>query len=225
MDFVPDSSSSREGDNNETSGGTNQKRDDDEEDDQLSEDDFELVEENFGSKMKIRKTDMPERMQLRDVPNPITSVEEGSAESDLAPSPVLAIAAQVENIVVAGPLGIFAANPGLLERRLRCQDYDTTGRCPRPIGLCPFTHGYEPPCAVHRALMDIERFRPQQPDERIDEAKNTQKRVTLSCICARVIRQNAIPLDRLPHHLQVFVARHSAGPCHLPCLACRFADN
>jgi hypothetical protein len=53
MDFVPDSSSSREGDNNETSGGTNQKRDDDEEDDQLSEDDFELVEENFGSKMKV----------------------------------------------------------------------------------------------------------------------------------------------------------------------------
>jgi hypothetical protein len=47
-----DSSSSK---SNETSGGAKRKRDDDDNelDDHLSEDDFELIEENLGSKKKV----------------------------------------------------------------------------------------------------------------------------------------------------------------------------
>lgn len=50
-----DSSSS--GSDDEKEGGTKRKRDDDDDDldDRLSEEDFELIEENLGIKMKVRK--------------------------------------------------------------------------------------------------------------------------------------------------------------------------
>ncbi|KAK4008393.1 hypothetical protein OUZ56_013534 [Daphnia magna] len=53
---IEDDSSSSESDN-ETSGGTKRKRDDDDDelDDRLSEEDFELIEENLGIKMKRKK--------------------------------------------------------------------------------------------------------------------------------------------------------------------------
>lgn len=52
---IEDDSSSSESDN-ETSGGTKRKRDDDDDelDDRLSEEDFELIEENLGIKMKVK---------------------------------------------------------------------------------------------------------------------------------------------------------------------------
>jgi|LakMenEpi03Aug12_release.lakeMendotaPanAssembly.Ray.scaffolds.fasta_scaffold585957_2 hypothetical protein len=65
-----------------------------------------------------------------------------SRGSRRTPSPVLAppIAAQLENVVVAGPPGIFAGNPVLSENCLRCQYYERTGCSLR--NPCPFTHGY-----------------------------------------------------------------------------------
>jgi transcription elongation factor SPT6 len=51
---IEEDSSSSESDN-ETSGGNKRKRDDDDDelDDRLSEEDFELIEENLGIKMKV----------------------------------------------------------------------------------------------------------------------------------------------------------------------------
>lgn len=47
---------SSSGSDNEKSGGTKRKRDDDDDelDDRLSEEDFELIEENLGIKMKVQ---------------------------------------------------------------------------------------------------------------------------------------------------------------------------
>lgn len=49
---------SSSGSDNEKSGGTKRKRDDDDDelDDRLSEEDFELIEENLGIKMKVQST-------------------------------------------------------------------------------------------------------------------------------------------------------------------------
>lgn len=83
----------------------------------------------------------------------------------IAPPPVVA---ELDEVVGAPgldlpPVGAPAAPaaPIILANRFRCQDFEKTGRCMRPTGLCPFEHGNVPPNLVHYALLNINR--PQHP--------------------------------------------------------------